>query len=29
MKESMDNQKIDEASYNGSYKTTKKNDSSH
>jgi len=29
MGESMENQEIDEESYNGSYKTTKKNDSSH
>ncbi len=29
MKESMENQEIDEESYNGSYKATKNNDSSH
>jgi hypothetical protein len=29
MGESMENQEIDEKSYNGSYKATKKNDSSH
>ncbi len=29
MGESMENQDIDEESYNGSYKATKKNDSSH
>jgi major membrane immunogen (membrane-anchored lipoprotein) len=29
MKENMKNQEIDEESYNGSYKATKKNDSSH
>jgi hypothetical protein len=29
MGESMENQEIDEESYNGNYKATKKNDSSH
>jgi hypothetical protein len=29
MGKSMENQKINEKSYNGSYKATKKNDSSH
>jgi hypothetical protein len=29
MKENMKNQEIDEESYKGSYKVTKKNDSSH
>jgi hypothetical protein len=29
MGESMENQKIDEESYNGNYKATKNNDSSH